>query len=157
MLSGAHFHQHWSAWNCIAYGRKRWAIMPPSANYVNPTTTSLQWWRDVRPKVVHQWPARAVPPLAPCYPAMCSPPCCARRAAYPATLPAPCYPRRSAAVAQLLEQGFRHLFECDQEPGDLLFVPSGWWHSILNLMDTVSIAVQVGAPTSWGEHFGGTT
>ena len=49
-------------------------------------------------------------------------------------------------------QGFPHLHECVQEAGDLLYVPGGWHHSVLNLMDSVSLAVQVGAPLTWEGH-----
>lgn len=29
--------------------------------------------------------------------------------------------------------------ECVQKPGDIVFIPSGWWHAVLNLEDTVSV------------------
>lgn len=29
--------------------------------------------------------------------------------------------------------------ECVQKPGDIVFIPSGWWHAVLNLKDTVSV------------------
>lgn len=36
--------------------------------------------------------------------------------------------------------------ECTQYAGELLFVPASWWHGVLNLCDTVGVAVEVGVP-----------
>lgn len=34
----------------------------------------------------------------------------------------------------------RHVgYECVCEPGDLIFIPCGWWHSVINLEDSVAI------------------
>ena len=35
----------------------------------------------------------------------------------------------------------RRPLECTVEPGDLLFVPHGWWHCVLNLDDGMSVAL----------------
>lgn len=40
-----------------------------------------------------------------------------------------------ASVSQLQHVGY----ECICEPGDLIFVPCGWWHSVVNLQDSVAI------------------
>lgn len=40
-----------------------------------------------------------------------------------------------ASVTQLQHVGY----ECICEPGDLIFVPCGWWHSVVNLQDSVAI------------------
>lgn len=31
------------------------------------------------------------------------------------------------------------VYECIQEPGDIIFVPGQWWHGVLNLTDTVAV------------------
>lgn len=38
-------------------------------------------------------------------------------------------------VNKLKHQGY----ECVCEPGDLIFVPAGWWHSVINLEDSVAL------------------
>ena len=101
--SGAHFHQHSDAWNCVVYGRKRWGLIPPAAEYRSPTDSSAVWWETIQPRL--------------------------RASRYP------------------------YLHECVQEAGDLLFVPTAWLHTVYNLATTVSVAVQVGAPSkSWAEY-----
>lgn len=40
-----------------------------------------------------------------------------------------------ASVATLQKVGY----ECICEPGDIMFVPSGWWHYVINLEDSVAI------------------
>lgn len=39
------------------------------------------------------------------------------------------------SVRQLHQVGY----ECVCEPGDIMFVPCGWWHSVINLEDSVAI------------------
>jgi hypothetical protein len=34
--------------------------------------------------------------------------------------------------------------ECTQEAGDILFVPQGWHHAVINLADTLAAAVEIG-------------
>lgn len=31
--------------------------------------------------------------------------------------------------------------ECTVEPGDVVFVPHGWWHAVFNLSDTMNVAI----------------
>ena len=34
--------------------------------------------------------------------------------------------------------------ECTQYAGELLFIPASWWHGVINLCDTVGVALEVG-------------
>lgn len=38
----------------------------------------------------------------------------------------------------------RTVFECVQEPGDILYVPQGWHVGELNLRDSVGMAIRLG-------------
>eukprot|EP00013_Stygamoeba_regulata_P012155 CAMPEP_0177676296 /NCGR_PEP_ID=MMETSP0447-20121125/27709_1 /TAXON_ID=0 /ORGANISM="Stygamoeba regulata, Strain BSH-02190019" /LENGTH=500 /DNA_ID=CAMNT_0019184841 /DNA_START=262 /DNA_END=1761 /DNA_ORIENTATION=+ len=42
-----------------------------------------------------------------------------------------------------------------QHPGDIVFVPGGWWHAVLNITDTVSVTQNFISPSllpaAWGE------
>ena len=33
-------------------------------------------------------------------------------------------------------------FECTQEAGDIMFVPHGWTHGVLNLKSTIAVAME---------------
>jgi hypothetical protein len=99
--SGTPFHTDpngTSAWNALMWGRKRWALYPPThpgmppPPGVHPKTLKaphpLVWWQEIYPHL----PSHALPPM-----------------------------------------------EFIQEAGDFLFVPSGWWHTVLNLTDSVAV------------------
>jgi hypothetical protein len=86
-----------SAWNALLYGRKRWFLFPPNADYGPQYTSMTKWLQDV-------------------YPALQS-----RRA------------------------GLN--LECTQHAGEVLFVPEGWHHGVVNLENSVGMAVEVGVST----------
>ena len=44
----------------------------------------------------------------------------------------------------LVSQGFGP-HEFVQRPGELVFVPEGWWHATINLADTLAVSRQLGA------------
>ena len=35
-------------------------------------------------------------------------------------------------------------FETLQLPGEVMFVPDGWYHAVINLLPTVAVSVQLG-------------
>lgn len=45
------------------------------------------------------------------------------------------YPR----LVEAAERGELRLLECVQRPGEIVFVPSGWWHGVLNLEWSVAV------------------
>ena len=36
--------------------------------------------------------------------------------------------------------------ECVQGPGDVVYVPAGWYHAVVNLADSLAVSVQSAAP-----------
>ena len=40
-------------------------------------------------------------------------------------------------------------YDCVQEAGTILFIPSGWHHATINLEDTIGIAIELGGATWW--------
>jgi hypothetical protein len=48
-------------------------------------------------------------------------------------------PEGSAALSP--DSSLRPLRWCVQRPGDLVDVPAGWWHCVLNLEESVAVQV----------------
>ena len=36
------------------------------------------------------------------------------------------------------------VFECIQQPGEVLYVPTNWYHGVINLDASIGVAVEVG-------------
>jgi hypothetical protein len=99
-FAGAFFHQHTSAWNILAFGAKRWYLLPPGlAHKMEPAGggTKLSMATMVR-EVLPSLPYRAL--------------------------------------------------ECTQRAGELLYVPEGWNHGVINLATSVGIVIEGGPNTA---------
>ena len=57
------------------------------------------------------------------------------------------------AAAKELPAGY---LRCEQRAGDVIYVPQQWWHSTLNIQESVGLAQQMGARRGLFEvHMGG--
>lgn len=102
-----------SAWNTLISGRKRWILFPPGlAKRFVKGIEMIQKGED----------DEAVNYFMDIYPRMKEK-----------------YLKVSNTMNIPLEYRGLFAYECIQEPGDTIFVPSGWWHTVLNLTDTVAI------------------
>jgi hypothetical protein len=58
------------------------------------------------------------------------------------------------SVAQWLQDYYPGLprapLECIQEEGDVVFIPQGWAHAVLNLQNSVGVAVEFGVDRAVG-------
>lgn len=121
-----------SAWNALVLGRKRWALLPPETppHLVKPPGIEREaatWFRAVLPRLrlLHRRkhgegnlqdltvPDAASDPVA-------------------TSLP---------PLTQMDLDSFTELHECIQHPGDVLYVPHGWHHAVLNGPDEFSVAI----------------
>mmetsp|Transcript_2218 Transcript_2218/g.3345 ORF Transcript_2218/g.3345 Transcript_2218/m.3345 type:complete len:174 (-) Transcript_2218:86-607(-) len=111
--SGSPIHFHHQAFNLVTFGAKRWRFLPPS-HRIYDKGSSRDFWRTVSDKRQHELDeARS----------------------------------QSESVGNLDEAGdaHRHLYdlECVQKEGDLLYIPARWSHSVENLGDTASVAMEL--------------
>ena len=81
------------------------------------------------------------------------PPCVPRAAVKPKNIPDP-----SEAVSwfthvlpQCLAPDWPHgrVLQCIQQPGEIMFVPAGWWHAVLNLDHTLAVTQNVTTPANF--------
>lgn len=97
--SGSPFHTDphaTSAWNGLLYGRKRWALYPPTM--IPPGVMLYDKDSYAAPKPI-RWYIEVYPHLKP----------------------------------------EERPIELIQEPGEIIFVPAGWWHMVLNVTDTIAV------------------
>ena len=134
-----------SAWNALLSGRKRWLFYPMShvsedleeaieemkSAEQEMIQEKLQFEKQIKTKLLHEGKinkiyedefeikdnAQPVPSYVPCSEPI---------------------QWLTNEYYEALNQG-RRPWECVQYPGDLIFVPSTWWHMVLNLDDTFAV------------------
>ena len=119
-----------SAWNALILGHKRWALLPPETptRLVKPPGVEREaatWFRAVLPRlrVLHLRKHGANKSL---------------------DVPDADSDDVASSLPPLTEEdvtSFTELHECIQHPGDVLYVPHGWHHAVLNGPDDFSVAV----------------
>ena len=148
--SGAPSHFHKDAWNVASTGLKRWYVYPPACSvYSNMPVahwvaaaaavrgTTANWSSDI---------AYSLPPLQDASGGIAVAGC----AEPPTLLPRTHMAHGENGLASRLfesrvETQLRPL-ECSQEANDIVFVPSGWGHAVLNLELSVGAAVEFSSP-----------
>lgn len=85
-----------SAWNALLYGRKRWALYPPTMTPPGVAVSKDGRYSSMKP---FRWFMEVYPHL----------------------------------------EDHERPIELIQEPGELIFVPTGWWHTVLNVTETIAV------------------
>lgn len=164
-----------SAWNAVIRGRKKWVMWPPttpppgvfaSADGADVATTMscLEWfidfygqaakardraWRGAPRHGTTEAEPRAQDRRDEAPPAKRRRPATSREAAG-SRQEGGAAPQEEADERRLLPEpatAARGPYECVVCPGELVFVPRGWWHAVLNLEDSVAVTSNFVSPT----------
>jgi len=117
------------SWSANVAGRKRWRLLAPAWTHL----LSGRFGRGLAPDFLGLAPD--VPGLAPDVRGRGPPPAPAPPPRSPAPSPPspPASPPPPSSSFPLLHLASRHVSEAVQEPGDVIFVPPGWHHTVENL------------------------
>ena len=120
--SGAPMHWHKDAYNYLAWGQKRWFLQPPSEAVYS--TQPIATW------VLKELPSYGAT---------------ADDAHSPASSDGT---SSSSSGGNSSSSGRPRLLECTQSSGDVMYVPAGWGHAVLNTDTSIGVAVEFPTPLS---------
>ena len=141
--TGLPFHHHGEGWLFLAYGRKRWFFYPPALGPVGgfePGFTSYEWYRHIYRHLKIKMVDDTFTDQA----------SVKRRSSVFSRNNGSKILNANSTISDILSTDSDHeadgvLFkplECMQTEGQIMYVPEFWWHQVLNLGHTVSIAMQ---------------
>ena len=152
--SGPFFHLHPAAYNALLYGERRWFVYPPHGLQRPPSVPMPQWASayDAHRTAAAAAAAEGMQAGAGggsnatevgCAGSSAQATDGSCDAAAGAVAAGP--DARSAAEGDMVwDPGWESISECVQEGGDVLFIPSGWHHAVLNTQESVGIALELG-------------
>lgn len=146
--TGVGFRRHAPSWQAQVFGRKVWVFAPPSGA---PPTAQPAWWRilpldDTGRRARCGWCARRASKDPPKFPDPPSTEPGAAAGSNPAATVAMGNP--SAPSEPSLPPDARI---CLAHPGDIIYVPHGWWYATLSIDDFTVNAGWMGVGQVWDE------
>jgi hypothetical protein len=129
-------HLHKDAWNVLAHGQKRWYLLRPQ-DALYSTQPVAAWVRDAfdSPDTSNA--------TASCDEASnpTRQPCAGGRSSSPRRSDTSIDGAERTAAPDWLPQ----VMQCTQRAGDVMYVPAGWGHAVLNTATSVGLAVEFSA------------
>ena len=112
--TGAPMHVHKDAWNALIYGQKRWYLLPPSVSLYS-TISATEWVQNLL-KLREYRKNKNQGNITSIY--------------------------NSFPPSFINDELDSEIIECTQEAGDVMYVPHGWGHAVLNTQTSIGVAVE---------------
>eukprot|EP01084_Bolivina_argentea_P093581 168293_1 len=150
--TGATWHAHGETWQGSIFGRKRWFLYPPEYTPVGgffPGYSAFDWYKIIYPELNENMPIDFELINSLKYPKQSYK---IRNSLFKRGYDV--YLNSNSSVNDIVMTddinmnenktygGLYKPFECMVQEGQILYIPEFWWHSIVNVGDTIGIAVQ---------------